>query len=423
MERPAVFLAAALAAISILAPLPARAEEDKVFAPFVSRIRVAVKGDLVKLSWLDSPDARGFVAIFRQTGAFSASLAADAVPLAEVPYGAESYIDKPPSRGPWHYFIAATDEAGTRYDIVLPFGNATGAPVALETATLPIAPLVRAEPVISAMTKFESITAKVQGDAVVISFAPDMKDRTALLYRSASPIAALSDLLDAVIVQATSAASPFIDYPVPGIGYFYALVGENELKSGTVVVTPGKNATQRPVEIAAGRYRIGRPGPPANIRSMPLPFISMEAISGTAVSALWRTAVSEGLSSDAEKAVAAISARTREKRIVPKKPRAFPLDLEAPVGGEEYALRSIVQGPFAARHWEDAVSQFSRFLSLTRTEASEARARFYLGQSYYFSGKKREALFEFLLAQTTFAADTREWIDAILGELAASEES
>jgi TolA-binding protein len=59
-------------------------------------------------------------------------------------------------------------------------------------------------------------------------------------------------------------------------------------------------------------------------------------------------------------------------------------------------------------------------LTLPRSSSAEGRARFYLGQAYYYSGKYREALFEFLLIRDVFPAEGSEWVQAALNAMAKS---
>jgi TolA-binding protein len=54
---------------------------------------------------------------------------------------------------------------------------------------------------------------------------------------------------------------------------------------------------------------------------------------------------------------------------------------------------------------------------LPRSSPAESRARFYLGQAYYYSGNYREALFEFLLIRDVFPAEGSEWVQATLAAM------
>ncbi len=414
-----VLLLAAFPALS----QPAVSEDgfETVFAPFVSNLGAEVKDQTVTLVWEDARDVTGGVILYRSTKPFEATKLDLSTRLAEIPYGAESYIDTPPESGTWYYFAAATDTTGVRYDLVIPYLNVAAAVVEPPVAALTeVAPAGPAE----AVSAFSGIGARVQGDSVLISYEGGKPGSRAVLYRSASPIARVQDLLGAVIALAGQEASPFVDYPVPGIGYYYAILDEDELKSGRVVIQADRNATIAAVEVPAGRYRVGLPGPQRDTRSMPLPLISVEAAYPDSAAGTPPPATPAALSPAATKALATlIPEKKAAKEPPPRKPRAFPQDLEAPAGGEEYALRSIVQGPFAKRDWRESVEQFASYLSLPRSPASEGRARFYLGQSYYFAGKSREALFEFLLVQSQYPAEASDWIRTLLPQLSATADS
>lgn len=442
-----IAIPAAVAAAQQASPAPAAGKDnERVFAPFVSRIAAAEKEGRVSLSWTDSRDAVGSVIIYRSDQAITAERISKSERLAEVPYGAQSFIDKPPKSGTWYYFIAATDEKGTRYDLVLPYGNSREVRVALaeaapapqppaktqqppaqknvagKAASAPAAeaPKTAAESAKTAEKKISGISAQVQGDSVLVSFRASAAVENILVYRSASPLTLTRDLLDAVIVQSAPASVvPVVDYPVPGIGYYYALISEDDLKSGRIAVEPGVNATSVPVEVPAGRYRVGLPGPPSDIRSMPLPLISLDAALPSGTVGPQPPVNPAPLSSAASKAVSELIGTVKPVPAAERRPRAFPQDLETPTGGEEYALRSIVQGSFAKKEWAEAAKQIVRYLSLSRTPATEARAHYYLGQSYYFLNRYSEALFEFLLAQSQYYAEGQEWIDAVLPRLSS----
>lgn len=89
--------------------------------------------------------------------------------------------------------------------------------------------------------------------------------------------------------------------------------------------------------------------------------------------------------------------------------RTHPLDAE---------LRAIVQGPLLRAHWSEARRELRELLSQPLPARVEARARFYLGQSFYFSGLYRHATLEFLLAQRLYYAESTPWVHAALAALA-----
>jgi TolA-binding protein len=98
-----------------------------------------------------------------------------------------------------------------------------------------------------------------------------------------------------------------------------------------------------------------------------------------------------------------------------KTPRVFTRDLEGtPTNGEDYALASIIKGSFFARNWEAAREELAKFLALPRSAEATARAKFYLGQCFYFLRQPREGIFEFLAIQDRFPTEAGEWVQASL---------
>jgi hypothetical protein len=399
-------------------PLPPPPVERKpVFTPFVTGIKAEPRNNLIRLSWTDSPDARGSVYIYRAPAPFDEDNPYTLIRPIEVPYGVQSYIDEIEDGGGWYYFIASSDVEGRRYDIMLPYNNTISVnleypeeeAVFVESESEnepPPSPIRRRR----AWNGITNLRTAVRGDGVEITF--DM-DGTGIpvLYRSVTPIIANQSVLNAVIVQ-SGIGSPYMDYPVPGIPYYYALITEDELFSGDMEIQPGTNATRDPVEIPSG-YRVGLRSSP-DIRSIPLPLISVNRLfpEGT------ESPAPVPLSPRAEQAVSGIKPSEDFSKTPFKAPRAFKDDLEIPSGGgEEYMLKNIVQGPFLRRNWEEARENLTEFLSLPRSSSAENRARFYLGQSYYYSGSYREAFFEFLLIRDVFPAESGEWVQAVLAAM------
>jgi hypothetical protein len=362
-----------------------------------------VKNNLIRLSWEDSPDVRGPVYIYRARQPFdNASLSSLARPV-EVPYGAGSYIDEVEAPGLWHYFIAASDERGRRYEIFMPYGNTisvTAAEIQAESLSAP--------PPTTA-SRITGLEAAVRGDGVYLSFRLTAPVGNPVLYRSVNPITGTRDLLTAVLVE-DGINSPFMDYPVPGIPYYYAVIAGDELVSGRVGIYPGHNATENSAEVSS-EFRTGLRDSPG-IRSIPLPFISVNAISpGNGYEDI---PAPTPLSPEAAQAVNGIRTATRRAPLPEKTPRVFDQDLEPSSGGEDHALRTIVQGSFRSRDWAVCRDDLLQYLSLSRNAASESRARFYLAQSCYFSGAYRDALFEFLAIQSSYPEEAAAWIQATL---------
>jgi hypothetical protein len=400
----------------LLLPAAAFPQEEPPFTPFVSELEAEAKNNLIRLTWKDSPDAKGPVYIYRSDTPFNTARPGfgKAQPV-EVPYGVEYYIDETETTGTIYYFAAASDGSGRRYDIPLPVGNS----IRVDISDLPFsgAPSLSEEPMpLGLHGGIYALETAVLGEGVTISFLANFPGRNLVLYRSVQPITRTTDLLRAVIVQ-SGLSSPFTDYPVPGIQYYYAVIFEDELTRGRVGIYPGYNATQRPVEIKAAEGRAGLPGAKAEIRSMPLPLMSLDYAAPGFQGLVEAPAEPVPLSPEARRALESL--RPTEPRPGPqKKPRAFSQDLEAePAAGEEQALKVIVQGYFLGEDWENSCIELRRYLSLHHSAGIAARARFYLAQSLYFSLSYREALREFLLVKDFFPQEANEWINASLTAL------
>ena len=255
----------------------------------------------------------------------------------------------------------------------------------------------------------------MEGEAVIITYntegVPESGLKKTVLYRSGRPIRQPRDLLNASIVL-SGVSSPFVDYPIPGLPWFYAVILEDDITGGSVGIYPGRNATRTAVEITGGETA---PGDVRPIRSLPLPAMSVH----NAVPGSDRFSVIPDPEPLSQETVKALESVTKAPAAPPpdKKPRVFTRDLAEPGGGEDSELMLIVQDSFSKKDWRTANEELLRYLSLPRSSDTEARARFYLGQTCYFSGKYREALVEFLFVRPLYPNEAHVWIEAALSAL------
>jgi hypothetical protein len=380
------------------------ASEQAIFYPFVTELRGEIRNNLLRLSWRDSPDLRGPVFIYRSFSPFEGNIAEGIQPV-EVPYGVGSYIDEIDNSGTYYYFVAASDREGN-HRIGFFSGN-TISMVITESIAIPTVrvPVVAQEPAPVTASGVSALRVLTEDGRVIISFRYD-KTGNLILYRGISPITRTADLLGAVIIK-REVGSPFIDNPVPGIPYYYAVVPEDELIHGTVAILSGVNATVEPTQVP-----LENPRESASVRAVPLPLISLaSAVQGTFV--FEDTPRYSELSPEAIKALENIPIQQRNPLPL-KNSHIFPRDLETAGLGEDYLLGSIIQGPFISKEWRMAQDELLRFLDLPRSKSSDARARLYLGQCYYFLHTPREALFEFLQARAAYPDEAAEWIQATL---------
>ena len=376
------------------------------FSLFVSELRAETRNNLVRLTWRDSTVAWGPVYVFRSTSPFGRTVSSAMQPV-KVTYGTQLYVDEIDSAGTFYYAIAASALSGELHGAVTPNVN---------TVTVIMQPPVEdAGPGPLPELGISGLLARVEGEGVIITYnpggIPESSLKKTILYRSSRPVRRSQDLLNAVIVQ-SGVSTPFVDYPIPGLPWYYAIILEEDITSGSVTIYPGRNATTTAVEISGGAVSSGGGH---TIRSLPLPGISTyNAAPESDVFA--QTPKTEPLSPEALKALEGVQKAPAPAQ-ADRKPRAFARDLADPAGGEDSELMRIVQNSFASQDWRTAQDELLRYLALPRSPGTEARARFYLGQTCYFSGKYREALVEFLFVQARHPAEAHVWIEATLAAL------
>jgi tetratricopeptide (TPR) repeat protein len=413
---------------TLIIALPCYSQDNGVFAPFVSQLKAEIRNHIIGLSWQDSLDIKGPVYVYRSGTPFL-SASSLPVPVKEVSYGEGFYAEEADDAGALYYFIVASDDWGYKYPLFLPninmvsinvgpeyagifapfpssgaaagFATASGAATGSSTASGSAWPSSSASTTAAAsglrLPTIEGISVRIEEDRAFISFSGADNSKNLVLYRSINPIRRPDDLLSALIIR-SNARSPLVDYPLPGIPYYYAVVYEEELSTGLLRLQPGFNVTAAAVEI---------PTPPRTVpRGMPLPDLSVSLVPGRS------TLTTE----EALRAEASINQRSGQSRIIPEAV-IFPEDLMRGSAGEEYQIRSIVQGSFSLKEWQSAEVEFRRFLELPREKRSQAKVHFYLGQVYYFQNKQREALLSFLEAQDIYPAETYSWIQAVLSGL------
>jgi len=397
MKKTPVFL------VILLVLAVSAAAQDSGNPYVVSHVSAEARNNLIRLTWIDSPDARGPVYIFRSSRPFSGSIPANIRPVV-VRYGEQYYIDDSDDLENLYYFVAASDVSGRRYDIIIPrmnstvvniSGTAVGIPDEKEPETVPVEGIY-------------NLTARLEGEKVVVTFDVNGPRKNAILYRSTQPVKEPRDLLNAIMVQ-SGFDSPFTDFPVPGLSYYYALVFEDEISGGSMGIMPGINAT-----ISAVTFFDERTAERA-LRPIPLPTITLNNDMRDGFF-LPDAAGSAPLNENTAKIIRNIPVPEKAPLEL-RRPRVFTIDLQAPFGGEDSALFQIISDSFINRDWEKARTDLLHYLSLPRSKDVEARARFYLGQTLYFSGYFRGALFEFLAIKSFHPVEANMWIDSTLAAM------
>jgi len=451
------------------------ADDLVVFRPYVSDLRAEVSGARVCLKWLDSPDAAGKVFIYRSREPFKDNEDHSRKLAGEAAYGVMAYTDNAPGGGKWYYLVAAS-EGEKSFNMAVPLNNMVevmidgsnsvavasayglpdtsldefnsrrkreavllaGTERSAEGGLVPpsygaASPAQAAAPcgqtalpqgagnyaagfrgavsTPSPTLALTGLTAVQSGDGIYVSFLSGNPSKKAVLYRSIQPVRSLRDLLSAEIILLPGAVSPHIDSGNPGTPYYYAVVYEEDIRDGSAYISPGYNATIYPVVLPAAQLK-GRQGAPADCGD---------------------TGGAWGPQSDRQGRLSPEAAAALESSSfaspVPYQPGVSPkIKITEPEifreertnqtpGTDEFRLGGIIRGVFAGKNWRAAVTALQNFITAGSNPVVKARARFYLGEAYYFTGDSGRALTEFLSVQSRFPEESSVWIQAALNKL------
>jgi TolA-binding protein len=460
--RKAVFLLL----LALAAGLPAQEKGMEVSAPFVSRLKVKAGPDSVLLTWLDSPDVKGPRLVYRSLQELDEKSFSRAELIARLEPSINSYEDFPPDRRPYFYAVLLEDVQGRLRKLFIPFRNKTSVGVRIAGAGRPEIPSAR----------IGALSAVVSGDQVRLSFKDSTGNRELLLFRSTTPIRSYENLLAAATrVSLNPGTTSYVDYPFPGLDYYYAVVDAGSFKSGKAALSPGQNSTTAPVQIplSTGRAALppietaiplppspAAPAEPAAAGSQPAVPAPAAAAPGAQPAAPPPAAAAapagseEGrgtlpllpllelnfdltkggqlppapdfiapqpspapLSPLTQRAVASILS-TLPAAPPPSTPRPEPMALpedQSTNGDEEAdALQAILLERLLPGDFAAAETALKAFLAARHSAAAAARAHFYLGQVYYMQGKYKQASLELLQAQDRYYAAVQPWFDACL---------
>lgn len=405
----------ALIAVALTAPIFAQDDvtaETDVFAPFVSRLRVAVRDPQVRITWRDSVDLEGGrYRIYRYTSEINQNTIDAAREVAVVEPGVETYLDTPLEKGEYYYAVLAENEEGELYRIFVPFRNKTIRSVAVTN--------LETEEDLAAT--IYDIEARIQDNAVYVRFDASRNGRTLSMYRSTIPFSTITDLTDATLLdQFESSTRRFVDYPVPEVDYYYAVFDATLVERGTISIQPGENALAAPIRIVLGENAdVTVDVPRLTKRPAPLPMLQFAGgISGAqspAMSELPRGVRAQPVSSETRRAIDGLLARAPGRSEFAPSPEILPEDRSPDAEGAEATLAQILEHEFSEGNYEQTVSLLESLLEFPLNPALERRVRYYLGQALFFDGRRESAFLEFLSAsEGDMYVRSRLWIDGIL---------
>ncbi len=230
-----------------------------------------------------------------------------------------------------------------------------------------------------------------------------------MVYRSSRPIRSTYDLRGlAPIKQLNAKTTEWLDTVNTYGDYYYAVIAERDGKTADLVL-PSINATVSGVHLKIPNKRPGNAGALSarerlystdEMRETPLPFLDFTGGS---------SARKVDMSVKA-KALARNLGDTPHMQPTSLDSHIFEDDLISPDGGDDFLLFEILRTTFIQKNYAEAISELERFLNKKNSAAAESRARFYLGEAYYFMEDYRTASKNFIMVYDTFPAVARKWL-------------
>lgn len=380
------------------------------FSSFISRLRAETAENRVIITWQDSADLLGGkYLVYRHTSEITDNNFKETELLEEIAPGTEVYVDYPPPGTKYFYAVLIKDRSGKIHEIFVPFRNKTTLAVSVKAS--------ENKETQAAVTELK--VRILDESSVELTFTPSQKGHILNIYSSTKPIVSIDSLLSSTRLAAIdSTLNRYVDFPLPGIPYYYAIIYADQLKTGNIDFYADQNSTASPIElpITPGRERSVSG---SLVRGKPLPFynINRSVLEGSNVSAspflsLSQTPLSSRAKTEIDKLL--IGYRVPDKKRM--EPVLLPSQKTGEASGEQLYLKDIIQKSFSQRNWNEAELSLKRFLRIKREKETENAARFYLGQVYFFQGRYRESFLEFLLVQGMYR-EVSPWLDRILQEL------
>ena len=381
------------------------AAENYVFAPFVSRLKAVEDNSSIRLTWKDSGNAEGSYIIYRHTEKISRNSFADAFQVAEVKKGVQKYTDAAMAGTDYYYSVLLKNKEGNIFDIFIPYRNVTSNPVSISSI----------KKIDDNITYITYLNVMEKEDSLYLTFKSSNHERNIAVLRSREPVLTTDDLKKADLLSVVpSDGENYTDFPIAGIPYYYTVVDAELLKSYNMEIIPFENTTITPSEIKITDQAITSLKKSINERQKPLTAVYIDRNIETGrklLSAYNKFFPEKGLGG---KTVSIIKEMT-ESRI-----STILMAPELIDSGDFYSQREnirlsvILDRYFFKKDWKNLEEKLVDFKRSLKTSSLKNRTSFYLGQSYYFQGKKEKAFMEFLSASESYYPESRKWMNNIL---------
>ena len=237
------------------------------------------------------------------------------------------------------------------------------------------------------------------------------------VYRSTKPIGSFYDLNETKpIAELEPDSSSFLDNVKDYRDYYYAVTGEVNGRQFDIIL-PSINSTVNGVhrkipetkpEVASFSSEKEKIHSSGSIRETPLPYLYYTEGQNKTPVKMKKEVMDTGKE---------LSKAHKMKSTKISEPYVFEEDLISPDGGDDFLLFEILRDSFIQKKYSKSEEQLKKLISTNRAKSVTERAKFYLGESYYFSGNYREAVLSFLSVYEKYPAVSKKWIDSALDYL------
>ncbi|HAH60582.1 MAG TPA: hypothetical protein DCL73_00625 [Treponema sp.] len=247
---------------------------------------------------------------------------------------------------------------------------------------------------------------------------PEQPVTSLIVFRDVKPIASYSQLA-ALEPAATLGGGDtgWSDSAADYADYYYAVIAVTGSGRYDIII-PSMNATvngahrKLPQQNAAADTSASAKEklyPQGTMRETPLPYVDLLEGTNTSGTHMGKQA------QDQAKLLAGNTAEyAAAKKAKPLDVYVFEEDLVSPDGGDDYFLFDALRTTFIRKKYTESAAALNKLLGTNRSEGVTRRAKFYLGESYYFSGNYQEAVKTFLTVSDVYPVLTKKWIDSSL---------
>ncbi len=378
--------------------------------PVAKDISVLVTNTNVQITWKRaepytySPDM--MFRIYRDTAPLTRLNLNSKTLVAEQDSSQLIYSEEITDSGQYYYAVLAVKNDEFVCGSIIPGVNSTTAPVNAHFVGKIVQPK-------SQISNFCAIT---KDNSVIITYVSQNQGNRLCLFRCDKPFTRISTFNEATLVSSfTDSGTPLIDFPPANCNFYYALIEENELLTGEVMLKIGSNTSAKAVAVTESLNELKQNT--QGKRAAPLPQFhnSIEEKTGKSEEEnkeypLLDELLAEKSAANRGKNPAVQNALHNGKNL--KLPYVFAAEKQS-----DTFLAQTVSQYFATENWQAARQELLTYLDTYqngKTVQSVARANFYLGECCYFMGNKHDALLYFLNARSQYPVQSSEWIDSVL---------